>query len=399
MEGKRLIRSISLRNFLSYGDRVEEIRLEPLNVLIGRNASGKSNLIEAINLLHAAPTNFAAPIIEGGGISEWLWKGSKSAPFAEIEMIVDYPKGTMPLRYRIFFTMAGQKLEVIDEHIENESFTSEGENDPNNYFYTYNYGHPVIISRNILTDSPRIERPLHIADTGQGLSVLSQLKDPINYPEITYLGNTFREIQLFLAKHLGTDLGMRMPQDTTQPVDFLLPSGRNLALVLNDLQHRRTLRPIVERLKEFYSRVEDITTRTYGGTIQLFIHEQGLAQPIPAARLSDGTLRYLCLLTILCHPEPPPLLCIEEPELGLHLDILPTIAELLIEASQRTQLIVTTHSDVLVSALSDVPEAVLVCERDKEGTHLRRLEPDRLKEWLEEYSLGELWRMGEIGGN
>ena len=236
-------------------------------------------------------------------------------------------------------------------------------------------------------------------DIGQGLSILSQLKDPINYPEITYLGNTFREMRLFLAKDLGTDMRMRMPQDTTQPGDFLLPNGRNLALVLNDLQHKRSLRPIVERLKEFYCRVEDITTRTYGGTIQLFIHEQGLAQPIPAARLSDGTLRYLCLLTILCHPEPPPLLCIEEPELGLHPDILPTIAELLIEASQRTQLIVTTHSDVLVSALSDVPEAVLVCERDKEGTHLHRLEPDRLKEWLEKYSLGELWRMGEIGGN
>jgi len=78
---------------------------------------------------------------------------------------------------------------------------------------------------------------------------------------------------------------------------------------------------------------------------------------------------------------------------------LPTIAELLIEASQNTQLIVTTHSDTLVSALTNVPESILVCERDDEGTHLRRLEPESLKEWLEKYSLGELWRMGEIGGN
>ena len=99
-------------------------------------------------------------------------------------------------------------------------------------------------------------------------------------------------------------------------------------------------------------------------------------------RLSDGTLRYLCLLAILCHPEPPPLICIEEPETGLHPDILPTIAELLIEASQRTQLIVTTHSDILVSALSDIPEAVLVCEKDEDGTHFKRLNKDDLKEWL-----------------
>lgn len=131
--------------------------------------------------------------------------------------------------------------------------------------------------------------------------------------------------------------------------------------------------------------------------MQIFIREEGLSQPIPANRLSDGTLRYLFLLALLLNPTPPPLICIEEPEIGLHPDILPTIAELLIEASQRTQLIVTTHSDALVSALP--PESVLVCERNEKGTHLRRLEPERLKNWLENYSLGDLWRMGEIGGN
>ncbi len=93
------------------------------------------------------------------------------------------------------------------------------------------------------------------------------------------------------------------------------------------------------------------------------------------------------------------MICIEEPEFGLHPDIIPSIAELLIETSQRTQLIVTTHSDTLVSALSEVPEAVVVCERDDQGTKLRRLDPDNLKEWLERYRLGDLWAKGEIGGN
>jgi len=78
-------------------------------------------------------------------------------------------------------------------------------------------------------------------------------------------------------------------------------------------------------------------------------------------RLSDGTLRYLCLLTILCHPAPPPLICIEEPELGLHPDILPEVAKMLVDAASRTQLIVTTHSDILVDCLSDHPEAIVVC--------------------------------------
>jgi predicted ATPase len=158
-------------------------------------------------------------------------------------------------------------------------------------------------------------------------------------------------------------------------------------------------RQVIEKLKEFYSAAEEIIIGIQGGRVQLWIREKGLSQPVPAIRLSDGTLHYLYLLALLCHPTLPPLLCIEEPEIGLHPDILPVIANLLIEASQRTQLIVTTHSDTLVSALSDVPESVLVCERNDGGTRLHRLDAKRLKEWLKKYSLGELWRMGEIGGN
>ena len=96
--------------------------------------------------------------------------------------------------------------------------------------------------------------------------------------------------------------------------------------------------------------------------MQIFIHEG--SRDIPATRFSDGTLRYLCLLTILCDPEPAPAyLSFQEPKLGLHPDMLPRLAKLLIEASERAQLIITTHSDMLVDALSDMPEAVLVAER------------------------------------
>jgi predicted ATPase len=122
------------------------------------------------------------------------------------------------------------------------------------------------------------------------------------------------------------------------------------------------------------------------------------ARVIPANRLSDGTLRYLSLLAILCDPAPASLVCIEEPELGLHPDIISTIAKLLIEASQRTQLIVTTHSADIVSALWEFPESVVVCERDSAGSRMQRLDSIRLKKWLERYSLGELWLSGEIGG-
>jgi predicted ATPase len=105
-------------------------------------------------------------------------------------------------------------------------------------------------------------------------------------------------------------------------------------------------------------------------------------------------------MAALLPDNPPPLICLEEPELGLHPDALQLVAEVLRDAAERTQLIVTTHSDALVDALSGKPEAVIVCERDFDNaTSFRRLSRADLSLWLERYRLGELWRKGEIGGN
>jgi predicted ATPase len=179
----------------------------------------------------------------------------------------------------------------------------------------------------------------------------------------------------------------------------LLEDASNLGLVLNNLEHQGGIWTLLlDKLKQFHEPFRHISTKIEGGTVQIFLHEEGLHQPIPATRLSDGTLRYLSLLSILCHPSPPPLVCIEEPELGLHPDILPTLAELLIDASHRTQLIVTTQSDILVDALTETPDAILVCEKYDGSTVMKRLKKEDLSEWLKKYALGELWRMGEIGG-
>ena len=158
-------------------------------------------------------------------------------------------------------------------------------------------------------------------------------------------------------------------------------------------------REIMQRMRTFYPDIEDITTAIAGRTVEVFFHEKILRHPVPAVRLSDGSLRFLCLLAVLCHPEPHLITCIEEPELGLHPDVIPDIADLLIAASKRTQLVVTTHSDILIDALTDVPESVIVCEKRKGETRLRRLEEMDLKPWLKKYRLGELWSKGEIGGN
>lgn len=110
---RRLLQTIRLKNFLSFDESSEEIELKSLNVLIGPNASGKSNLIEAVGLLKATPNDLLSPIREGGGVAEWIWKGRPTAafsltisphehtlPVAEIDATVCYPqsKGRMPLR-------------------------------------------------------------------------------------------------------------------------------------------------------------------------------------------------------------------------------------------------------------------------------------------------------------
>jgi predicted ATPase len=401
MEGYKFINSLKIENLLSYGSAGEIIDLQPLNVIRGTNGVGKSNLIEVLGLLQGIPTDLTKPIREGGGVNEWLWKGTQETPIAKIEAIINYPEGRgripMPLRYRIDFTTVAQRLEIIDEAIENEHRNNDYEQDVF-FFYRYQQGHPVLNARRITENEPT-RRQLRREDLKPDQSVLSQRKDPDLYPELTYLSNQFTQIRLYREWNLGRYTPPRMPQKLDLPEDFLLEDCSNLGLILNDLQHRIGSRKIVENLQKFYEPVTDITIKIAGGTVQIFLHERGLNQPIPATRLSDGTLRYLCLLMILLHPTPPPLICIEEPELGLHPDILPTIAQLLIEASKRTQLIVTTHSDDLISALSEIPESILVCERDERGSRMRRLEPEALKDWLENYSLGELRGMGELGGN
>jgi len=155
---------------------------------------------------------------------------------------------------------------------------------------------------------------------------------------------------------------------------------------------------LLRHLKMFHAGAEDILTPIQGGLVDLRIEEEG-GITIPASRLSDGTLRWLSLLTILLHPDPPPLVCIEEPELGLHPDMIQPLAKLILAASERMQLIVTTHSADLIDEMSGVPSAVIVCEKLSGSSVLKRLDPVQLSEWLERYRLGQLWRTGEIGGN
>jgi predicted ATPase len=371
MEGKKLFKKITLQNFLSYGSQGEEIELQPLNVLIGPNGSGKSNLIEAFGFLKATPSHLLVPIRKGGGVNEFLWKGGENNnPTAQIGVVLD--NGTKQgLDYQLTFTSVNQRLEIVNEVIQGLEINKAHHHAPEQS----------VIAQGFQSNSEGLEY------------------DKALYEALFYLKKQFSEIGLYRNWHIGQGSALRKPQQTDLPEHPLEEEGSNLGLILNNLQYQLKSQRVFEQFQKFYENAEELSIKIYGGTVQIFIREKGLSQPTPAPRLSDGTLHYLFLMALLIDPTPPPLLCIEEPEIGLHPDILPTIADLLIDASQRTQLIVTTHSDGLVSALSEYADAVLICEHDDEGSHLHRLDSQRLKTWLEKYSLGELWLMGEIGGN
>jgi predicted ATPase len=386
----RFLQSIQVRNLLSFGPDTPRLDLEPLNLLIGPNGSGKSNLIDAISLLHAAPGNLLEPIRGSGGIREWLWKGGNAGD-ASLEVTCSHPEGDQTaLRHRIRFGEVGQRMELLDEAIENESPES-GMADVD-FYYRYQQGRPVL---NVKSKRRELKRETLLPDQ----SVLSQRKDPDQYPEITYLGNQYAKLRFFREGNVGRGAPARRPQPTDAAANYLSEDFSNLALVLNELEHRPGLRSqLIEKLRDADASIESFSAYIRGGTIQLFLHYQGLGSPVPATRLSDGTFRYLCLLAILYHPEPPPLVCLEEPELGLHPDLLPGLADALKDASRRMQLIVTTHSDALVDAFTNSPSAVIVCEKHEGATQMRRLSTSELTKWLDNYGLGQVWRKGEIGG-
>jgi predicted ATPase len=385
------VKTIHARGVLSFAPDSEPLALTPLNVLIGLNASGKSNLIEIFELLKALPTDLAAAIRDGGGIGEWFWKGEYGAGPASVAAELCVPEVSRSLRYRLGLRKAGQRFEVFDEAIEEVAKRSSSDEDVR-FYYRLAHGEPVIRLRWLI-------RKLSPDTLDFQQSVLAQGKDPELYPEITAVRRSFDRIQTFREWSIGRYVALRQPQPADLPNDILLPDARNLGLILSAINNSDTWDRMNDAIRRFLPRCKGLSIKVEGGTVQIFLHEGGLRTAVPATRLSDGTIRFIALLAILLRPESAPLICLEEPELGLHPDALALIAELLVEASQETQIVVTTQSDVLVSALSEHAESVVICENLAGASRFTRLESDKLQFWLEKYKLGEIWRIGELGGN
>lgn len=393
----RFLHELTLRNILSFGPDTPPLKLGNLNVLIGPNGSGKSNLIEAIGLLKAAPKDLSSPVKDSGGVNDWLWKGAHH-PTASIEAVLHNPAGrqlgrkaTMPLRHRIAFTEHARRFEVVDEAIENALVYSDSVKGDAYFYYRFQNGYPV------LNTVSEMGRSLKRESIKPDQSVLPQFVDPERYPELGYLNSAYERIGIYRDWSFGRYTPPRLAQKTDLPSAHLLPTAENLPHVLN-YYRSKIKKQLVDVVRNIYAGADDFNVQFVAGLAQLFMEEGDVV--MPATRLSDGTLRYLCLLVILLDPDPPPLICIDEPELGLHPDVVGKLAELIKAAAQRTQIIVTTHSTMLVDHMTDMPEAVVVFGKEQGATTMERLRPEKLQVWLQEYndSLGKLWSSGEIGG-
>ena len=408
MEGAKFIETIRLENILSFGPNSEPFPLEPLNVFIGPNASGKSNFIQALSLLHAAPRDIQEPIRRGGGIAEWLWKGAEETPIARIEACIGYPgvheaweRDSDLLNYRLSLTEKEGEFRIVDETVEDAKPRSPQARTPYPYSCRIE-GRPVVSVTT--TGGGRVQRSLTREEVKDNRSVFSSAES-INYeatPELWWVRAMYTAIHLYTEWRSGLGAPARLPVPVDTPQIPFVNASNLAALLKPKLEEPPAKEEILKWMTTFlpwFKDMEVVEKREAGKSVlEILVYEKKLSRPVPAIRLSDGTLRYLWLVTLLTEKVQPAIVCIEEPELGLHPDIIPDVSKLLVEASQRVQLFVTTHSDYLVDALSDLPEAVVVCDNRQGPTHMKRLDSERLQSWLEEYRLGEIWMRGAIGG-
>ncbi|WP_420633744.1 AAA family ATPase [Candidatus Palauibacter sp.] len=335
-----LLKAITLRGFLSFGYATKEFPLAPLNVVIGPNGSGKSNLVEAVSVLRAVPRDLPLPIRQGGRVRDWLWKCDPSSaragsdvasPSARIEVVfaegrIAQFRSNPAVRYRLVFGAEGDSFIVLDERLENEA-TPSGKEKP--YFYFgYENGRPMLNVR----DGRRRELRRETLDMTQ--SILSQRRDPEEYPELGRLADTLARIRIYRRWQFGPDAAVREACSPSVRADHLSENLDNLPARLAVLKGKPLVKQrLLELIRELAPGFSDFEVVPEGGALTLYLTEGNLS--IPARRVSDGTLRFLCLLAILVDPEPPPFIAIEEPELGLHPDIHPQLAAVRRSAAQR----------------------------------------------------------------
>ena len=362
-----MLKMINIQGFKSI--KAMELELRPLNILIGANGAGKSNLISFFKMLNEMMAGRLQQFIGSAGRAQSLLHyGPKTTPQIEACLVFDAEQGTNTYTMRLFHA-AGDTLIFADE---------TGTSQPTGVQFpkrdTFGSGHQETLVNNM-------------ADGGN--QTAKALRFLLNRCRVYHFHDTSSTSEVRQSCYVGDNR-------------WLMPDAGNLAAMLlryrNENAHaayeriRNTVRLIAPFFDDFELSADE------SQRVILNWREKGSDRVFGPHQLSDGTLRAICLATLLLQPtaELPYLILVDEPELGLHPYALNVIAALFSKASLDTQILISTQSSSFLHNFD--PEDVIAVDRKGKESVFTRLEPAKLDVWLEEYSLGEVWEKNVIGG-
>ena len=360
----RILEQLKVKNFKSIRD--QNLRLGRLNVFIGGNGSGKSNLVGVFHFLNRVVTgdlqNYTG---ETGGANTILHFGRKQSPFLSIELEF-----------------------VQDDNANGYSFELRPTADDRFIFSreTFWFHDRSRFAKGLPTELGAGHIEAQIQKSTERIA--SWVKSDLDSYRIYHFHDTSSSAKV---KQTGDiDDNRRLNTDAS-----------NLAAFLYRLQqkhagHFQNIEDTVRQIAPFFEGFRLEPSRLNPDKIRLEWREKGSETYFNAHALSDGTLRFICLATLLLQPTMPAVILLDEPELGLHPAAISLLAALLESAAQRTQVLVATQSVTLINQFT--PEFVWVVERENRASVFKHLESADMSAWLENYSLGELWEKNILGG-
>ncbi len=360
-----------------------------LNVIIGPNASGKSNFLRFLELTSmSAKGELGKYIISSGGMQFIAWNNEATEIYFSVDAQV--------------FTPSNYQLSLFNNPaangylIANEKLIAQDINDKNISvsLLERNHEHAIIIDQK----GNKREKPLNQLPWGESLlSIYNNWSEYNSY--ISEYKQFFEKIKVYHDINVTGKSHIR--QSAVSRVETHVDEdGENLISVLhthytNDKSFKNNIDAAMKTA--FGEQYEALSFPPAADQrIQLGICWKDLKWPSPAIALSDGTLRFLFLITVLACPELPSIIAIDEPETGLHPGMLPIIAEFAAEASKRSQIIITTHSAQLLDSFSDIKPTTTVTSLENGETKMNVIKDKELEYWLKEYSMGSLYVSGEL---
>jgi predicted ATPase len=361
-QNMRNLKNITIENFKSI--RNQSLELGRLNVFIGANGSGKSNLIEVFRFLREIVNQrLGYYTLKKGGADNLLYYGRKTSQ--KIRLFIELHKNTnhVPYSYEIILSLS----EPDNFFIELETVNCAGKKE---YYLQIN-----------IAKESRLNESLSI-----------------NAKQVMTILNGCRIYHFHDTSDSAAVKGTNDVNDNR----FLRPQAENLAAYLYWMQEKepgyfKNIEDTIQQIAPFFGGFNLAPLRQNEEKIRLELKEKGHDKYFNASSLSDGTLRFICLVTLLMQPDIdlPPVIILDEPELGLHPAAINLLADLLKSAAERTQVIVATQSVTLINNLE--PEDVWTVDREDGQSVFRHLAKADMSEWLEGYSLGDLWEKNIFG--